>query len=43
MEQTYFEGRTNIWLLGHSGYLLQPWLMTPLINAEPNTPAAAYI
>ncbi|XP_018564783.1 putative nuclease HARBI1 [Anoplophora glabripennis] len=38
LEQMYDQGDHNSWLLGDSGYLQEPWLMTPIQGVPRDTP-----
>nr|XP_023027765.1 putative nuclease HARBI1 [Leptinotarsa decemlineata] len=42
VETQYRLENRSCWLLGDSGYPLQPRLMTPIVNALPNTPEGRY-
>lgn len=42
LKNRYRAGERNTWLIGDSGYPIQPWMMTPIPDAQPRTPEALY-
>lgn len=42
MRRNYENGDKSTWLIGDSGYPLQPWLMTPIPDAPENTAEFRY-
>nr|XP_018904428.1 PREDICTED: putative nuclease HARBI1 [Bemisia tabaci] len=36
------EGEEYCWLIGDSGYPLQPWLLVPIVGADPDSPEGRY-
>lgn len=42
MERKYRNGEISTWLIGDSGYPLQPFLLTPVIGAPDNSPESRY-
>lgn len=42
LQRRYTEQNQTMWLIGDSGYPLQPWMMTPIPDAAANTPEGRY-